>query len=75
MKILDYNHCTNTACTHYPNCGWNLHLGGTTEQELNALKDFLKEKIDEDLTDYSKKMGTEPFSAQPFTPPQITNHK
>lgn len=43
MNILDYNHCFAKSCHHYPNCGWNLKLGGTSVEELAALKLFLKD--------------------------------
>ena len=41
MKILDYNHCKSNKCRHYPNCGWNIQLGGTSEKELQDLKKAL----------------------------------
>jgi len=62
MNILDYNHCTSKACHHGENgCGWNLQLGGISEEELKELKKFLGDKVEEDLTDYKKKLGTERF--------------
>ena len=61
MNILDYNHCTAKTCRHSPKCGWNLFLGGTSEEELEKLKSFLMGLIENDLTEYHKKLGTERF--------------
>lgn len=56
MKILDYNHCTNAVCSHYPNCEWNLKISGISQEELYALKEYLKDKITIDLIEYEKKI-------------------
>lgn len=57
MKILDYNHCNLKNCK----CGWNLHIGGKSEKELQELKDFLKDKIEKDNTNYKEKINQETF--------------
>ncbi|QGH73058.1 MAG: hypothetical protein [Siphoviridae sp. ctCJE6] len=64
MDIIDFNHC------HHKNgcdCGWNVTFGGKSEVELMKLKVFVKEMVKNDLTEYSKKLGTEPFLYQDDT--------
>lgn len=56
MIILDYNHCT-AAC----NCGWDLQITGTSEEELALIKSMLRPLIEDDETQYVSKAGTEPF--------------
>ena len=60
MNILDFNHC---HCKLTCNCGWNVHLGGTSEVELMKLKKFLKENnmVENDSTNYNEKLLTEKF--------------
>jgi hypothetical protein len=61
MNILDYNSCSSESCSHYPECGWNIKLGGVDPGELQALQAYLKDKVQEDLTRYDKKLATRPF--------------
>ena len=67
MHILDFNHCREPRCR----CGWNVSIGGKSEEELeqlrNLLKDFLGPVLTIDYTNYHEKMGTERFL------PHITN--
>ena len=69
MNILDFNHC---HCKVTCDCGWNVHLGGTSEVELAKLRKFLKDNnfIEGDLTDYSQKLATEKFNGKTLTPQQ-----
>ncbi len=61
MEILDFNHCTLPKCK----CGWNVIVGGQSEEELKHLKKVIKENFlgDDihDTTDYSKKVNQEKF--------------
>ena len=57
MDINDFNHCSIPNC----NCGWNISLGGVSQEELDELRRLLKGKIIIDHTDYEAKIGTEKF--------------
>ena len=57
MKILDYNHCQIKNCE----CGWNVSIGGTSEEELKELKALLGPIEMEDVTNYEEKIRTEKF--------------
>lgn len=39
MKILETNEC-DLGC----DCGWNITIGGTDEEDLKALKEFVNNK-------------------------------
>lgn len=58
MEVLDFNHC---HCKLTCDCGWNVTFGGVSEVELMKLKQFLKEFITDDITDYGSKLSTEKF--------------
>lgn len=57
MVILDYNHCIIENCK----CGWNVHISGTSEEELKQTKILLAPLVLKDLTNYADKVSTEKF--------------
>lgn len=68
MNILDYNHCTHASCNalgedNTTGCGWNITISGTSTVQLIKIKKALADiGIEKDLTNYTEKLGTEPFT-------------